>query len=230
MKYLQSKIILPVVLLIVLLLVLAGVWYFSNRNYTYYIVTYGEVDLSMGNAVIIENVPAGKIDGIIPGNKAAEEIIFRLIISDQYSIPSASSIQIVSSTEHSQAHVMIDIQASRDYFLPGDTIFTSGYSKRSRASNRESGMNGHDSLVFRIQLMASDKRMPVDSPKFKGLKKIQELIVDGTYKYYVGNLESLEKAKKLKSMVIKKGIHDAFIVPFVDDERISIQQALSYEK
>ena len=37
-------------------------------------------------------------------------------------------------------------------------------------------------------------------------------------------------ARDLKAYVVQKGISDAFIVPFLDGERISIEQALKYEK
>lgn len=230
MKYLQSKIILPAALLIIVLLLLVWVCYFSDKEDAYYIVTTGHVDLSPGDPVILENIPAGAIEAILPGDDTVNKTIIRFKLSDQYSIPSKSSVQLVSSTENSQGLIHIDVQASRDYYHPGDTIYSYSTLKGGIESIQESGRKFDGLLVYKIQVLASEKRMPADSPKFRGLEKIAELYVKGTYKYYVGNLESFAEAKKFRAIVVEKGIADAFIVPFINDERISIQQALSYEK
>jgi N-acetylmuramoyl-L-alanine amidase len=48
---------------------------------------------------------------------------------------------------------------------------------------------------------------------------------DGMYKYTTGNDTSLQQANKLKEELIKKGFTDIFVVAFLNEQRIPIEEA-----
>jgi outer membrane protein OmpA-like peptidoglycan-associated protein len=79
-------------------------------------------------------------------------------------------------------------------------------------------------LVYRIQLMAGDD-IPLTDPCFYGLQNISKYKHKGLFKYTWGATKTKEEAVVLKSQMIERGFSGAFIVPFLDNERITIKEA-----
>lgn len=230
MKYLQHKSVLPIALLAIVVLVVAGYFLFSNSSRDYYMVVEGSSELAKGDPVVIENVPAGRIVSIDIDAAQYPNQVIRFTLPKQYSIPSNSHIQVVPATDTTGIYIRIDVFASKTYFQPGDTVFFAGKRSIKDKVTKTDEAASTGNLVYRVQLMASKEQIPLTSAKFKGIDQIEERIANGDYKYYSGNVSSLEAARKLRAQIIEKGIKDAFVVPFLNDERISIQQALQYEK
>ena len=67
-----------------------------------------------------------------------------------------------------------------------------------------------------------------NSEKFHGLQ-VEEKIVNGTYKYFVGNTSSKTEADKLRKIMVEKGFNGAFVIAFKDGIRINIKEALSLQ-
>ena len=63
-------------------------------------------------------------------------------------------------------------------------------------------------IVFCVQLISSDKKLPANSDKFKGLENISEYPDKGIYKYMAGNCSSLDEVIKLQGDIRKKGFSD----------------------
>ena len=57
----------------------------------------------------------------------------------------------------------------------------------------------------------------------------EEQIVNGTYKYFVGNTSSKVEADKLKKKMREKGFNGAFVIAFKDGIRINVKEALSLQ-
>lgn len=85
-------------------------------------------------------------------------------------------------------------------------------------------------IVFKVQITTSKKRKSVNSVTFKDLTNVQEYFHDGLYKYTVGQEKTLEAAVKLQANLQAKGFNDAFVVAFLNDERISPQEAIKLMK
>ena len=85
-------------------------------------------------------------------------------------------------------------------------------------------------VVFKVQFATSEKEMKVSSPEFKGMKNIERYFHKGLYKYTVGNERTFDEVNKLKKEIRKKGFRKAFVVAFIDDERISITKARKINK
>jgi N-acetylmuramoyl-L-alanine amidase len=81
-------------------------------------------------------------------------------------------------------------------------------------------------LIFRIQIETSDKKLPSNSPRFKGLD-IFEYQENKLYKYCTGLFHhDLKAAKNYKIELVEKGFNNAFVVAFLNGERISIEKAI----
>ena len=58
----------------------------------------------------------------------------------------------------------------------------------------------------------------------------EELLVNGTFKYYVGDKARKKDADKIRDNMLNLGFEGAFIVAFYKDERISMKEALDLQK
>lgn len=83
-----------------------------------------------------------------------------------------------------------------------------------------------DKVVFRVQIETSDKRITATSPKFKGLK-VFEYEQDNLYKYTVGEyVMDFKLANNYKTQLREQGFQHAFVVAFLNGERINLEKAI----
>ena len=80
-------------------------------------------------------------------------------------------------------------------------------------------------VMYRVQFASYNKEKSVDFKKFRGLEDVKMYQHEGQYKYTTGNDQDFEKAKMLKQKLIDQGYKDVFIVAFLNEERISIEEA-----
>lgn len=83
-----------------------------------------------------------------------------------------------------------------------------------------------DKVIFRVQIETSDKKIPITDSRFKGME-VYEYQQDKFYKYAVGKyINDFKGASKYKDEIKKKGCQNAFIVAFLNGERINIEKAI----
>lgn len=87
-----------------------------------------------------------------------------------------------------------------------------------------------EKVTFRIQLMASSKKIPLKPENFSGLKDVEEYEVDGLYKYTIGNVSDYKKAVSLQRTVREGAFPKAFIIAFHKGARIGISEAMEMTK
>jgi len=80
-------------------------------------------------------------------------------------------------------------------------------------------------LSFRIQIATTSTDIGINSPKFDKFENVRMYRHNGLYKYTVGDENSLDEANRLLLQIKKKGVKDAFIVIFRNDERIPDSEA-----
>jgi len=80
-------------------------------------------------------------------------------------------------------------------------------------------------IYYRVQFASFRKEKSLDFRKFRGLQEIKMYKHDGAYKYTTGNETSLEEAIELKEKLRDKGYKDIFVVAFLNEERISLDEA-----
>lgn len=89
-------------------------------------------------------------------------------------------------------------------------------------------------LVYRVQILVSTTRFDPDT-YFEPLKKTVNRIKFYTreqeivFRYEAGDRYSLAEAEALRNQIRSAGFDDAFIVPYIDGKRVSIQQARDFK-
>jgi N-acetylmuramoyl-L-alanine amidase len=81
-----------------------------------------------------------------------------------------------------------------------------------------------EKVVFKVQVGTYLKSMLNDA-LFKEINAEQQ-VINGTFKYYVGNETDKSLVDKLKNQLNEKGFKGAFVVAFYKGERISTKEAL----
>ena len=81
-----------------------------------------------------------------------------------------------------------------------------------------------EKVVFKVQVGTYLKSMLNDA-LFKEINAEQQ-VINGTFKYYVGNETDKSLLDKLKNQLKEKGFKGAFVVAFYKGERISTKEAL----
>jgi len=81
-------------------------------------------------------------------------------------------------------------------------------------------------VTYKIQLMASSKKIQLKPENFGGLEGVEEYEVDGLYKYTIGNVSDYKKAVSLQRTVREGAFPKAFIIAYYKGERILISEAM----
>jgi len=77
-----------------------------------------------------------------------------------------------------------------------------------------------EAVMYRVQIMATDKALNSYSPIFKELSPIIKEPYKNLYRYYYGFTKSLKDAQRLKSEAIRRGFKGSVVVEFRDGVRI----------
>ncbi|MBK0368455.1 N-acetylmuramoyl-L-alanine amidase family protein [Flavobacterium agrisoli] len=83
-----------------------------------------------------------------------------------------------------------------------------------------------DGVIFKVQLVASTKKIGLNPSNFKGLSPVSVAHESNIYKYTYQQTADYEKAKSYLAEAKNKGYASAFLVAFKNGQRINIQEAL----
>lgn len=81
-------------------------------------------------------------------------------------------------------------------------------------------------IVFKVQLMASSKDLPLVPENFNGLNLISKEPYKTLYRYMYGGTQSHREAQMMKTKAADKGYKTAYIVAYKDGARIPLVEAL----
>ena len=81
-----------------------------------------------------------------------------------------------------------------------------------------------DQVIFSVQLAASRDRMSKNRLCTASAKEYKH---EGMYKYCAGEFNDLESTYKFRDSLLNSSCKNAFVIAFINGERISLQQALS---
>lgn len=79
---------------------------------------------------------------------------------------------------------------------------------------------------FQVQILTSSVKIEQGSAAFGPLKKVDEYISNGLYKYAVGSTRSFEEAKKAQNLLRENGFPGAFVIAFNNGDRIPLHEAV----
>lgn len=74
-------------------------------------------------------------------------------------------------------------------------------------------------IVYKVQILTSDRKLRVGAKAFKGYKNVDYFVENGIYKYTYGETTDFNAAKKLRREVAGD-FKDAFIVAFKDGKKV----------
>ncbi|MCD8042080.1 MAG: N-acetylmuramoyl-L-alanine amidase [Tannerellaceae bacterium] len=75
-------------------------------------------------------------------------------------------------------------------------------------------------IVYKVQVLASEKKLPANSREFKGYKDLDFYQEKGLYKYTYGETTDFDAIREIRKKVAKD-FKDAFIVKFKDGKKIT---------
>lgn len=84
---------------------------------------------------------------------------------------------------------------------------------------KEVTKNNKGKVIYKIQILTSDKKLSSNSKLFKGYKDTDFYKEKGIYKYTYGESTNFDSVKKLRRSILKD-FKDAFIVAFKDGEKV----------
>ncbi|MBX7094535.1 MAG: N-acetylmuramoyl-L-alanine amidase [Flavobacteriales bacterium] len=82
-----------------------------------------------------------------------------------------------------------------------------------------------EKVVFKVQIRTSSKPIENNPQNFPGLETVDYYQSDGLYKYTYGKSNNFDEAKKWESEVREKGYKGAFVIAFLNGQRIDIHKA-----
>lgn len=119
-----------------------------------------------------------------------------------------------------------------DIILPSDTIAIEQQIADSENEKIEELKENNpqkdiidNKIIFKVQFATSSTKIQLNSEKFKGIKPVEEHLLDGIYKYTTGNEDDYSKILDIQAKV-RKQFPDAFVISFKNGKKIPINEAL----
>ena len=81
-------------------------------------------------------------------------------------------------------------------------------------------------LKFRVQFMISVKEVSLDRSDLKDIPNLKMYIQDQVFKYTAGDETTPQEADRVRLLLARKGYKDAFVLPFLNEKRITMKEAL----
>ena len=78
---------------------------------------------------------------------------------------------------------------------------------------------------FSVQFSTLPKKVPVTDKDFKGVKEVEVYEYNGAYRYTSGRFATKAEAVARQNEVRKLGFKDAFVIAFINGERVTLKQA-----
>ena len=132
-------------------------------------------------------------------------------------------------TDKGQNQIAMSIfEAVKNYKLGMESSFTLNNIIDSNDTNKNKKKLLTDQLIYKVQI-ATNLTSIYNDKKFEEIE-VEEKIVNGIYKYYVGSNTDKSIIDRKKIELINNGFKDAFVVAFYNGERISTKDALNLQK
>lgn len=118
-------------------------------------------------------------------------------------------------------------RAFKDYKLSVEEKLMSSYqlADQVKKERENAAKKGIDGLLFKVQLATSAVKIDLNPENFKGLKEVEVYEAGGLFRYTCGRLSTMDEAVVKQEEVRMAGYKDAFIVAFLNGNRISVGEA-----
>ncbi|NAY91257.1 N-acetylmuramoyl-L-alanine amidase [Muricauda sp. JGD-17] len=166
-------------------------------------------------------------------NKGQAEMgkaIAAAILAYKEDVASGLDASEVAKLENPEVTVNVPVEKDEEKEPPKENAVaqakTEQVSKPGTQNSSVESANSKKDVVFKVQLLASAKNIPLKPENFKGLDMLSKEPYKNLYRYMYGEASSLEEAKKLKSQADAKGYPTSYIVAYKNGKRVTISQAL----
>jgi N-acetylmuramoyl-L-alanine amidase len=98
-----------------------------------------------------------------------------------------------------------------------------------KTADTVSAMRSGSEVEYRVQILASLKKLPLNAKDLKGVKDLKEIKLDGYYKYLSKPVKTYQEALELRRQM-GASFPGAFIVAFKNGERIPYNSVIDVKK
>ena len=118
-------------------------------------------------------------------------------------------------------------QPKNEAAQPAAKRTSAGKTPAQNTANKNSGVeaDANQAPVFKIQIMVSDKKLPMNDRRLKGLKGVDFYREKGMYKYTYGSSTDYNRIVRMRKEIVPK-FKDAFIIAFRNGKKMDVQQAV----
>jgi N-acetylmuramoyl-L-alanine amidase len=92
-------------------------------------------------------------------------------------------------------------------------------------NNPSSQQPSTKSIIYKVQFATFPQDIPISDKRFKNIEKADKYFHNGLHKYTSGSFSNYRDAVNHQSRMRKAGYADAFVVAFLNGQRISIHEA-----
>ena len=132
-------------------------------------------------------------------------------------------------TDKGQNQIAMSIfEAVKNYKLSIESSFSLNNVIDSNDINKSKNNLQLNKVIYKVQI-ATNLTSILNDKKFAGIK-VEEKLVNGIYKYYVGSNTDKSIVDEMKTDLKNNGFKDAFVVAFYNGKRISTKDALNLQK
>lgn len=132
-------------------------------------------------------------------------------------------------TDKGQNQIAMSIfEAVKNYKLSIESSFSLNNIIDSNDINKNKNNLRLNEVIYKVQI-ATNLTSIFNDKKFAGIK-VEEKLVNGIYKYYVGSNTDKRIVDEIKTDLKNNGFKDAFVVAFYNGKRISTKDALNLQK
>ena len=85
--------------------------------------------------------------------------------------------------------------------------------------------NNDGKIIFKVQFMISESGVNTSAKQYSDIPNVSYYRHQKYYKYTAGNESTFDEAMKIRSKLVQKGYKDAFVVAFMNGERMEINKA-----
>jgi N-acetylmuramoyl-L-alanine amidase len=103
---------------------------------------------------------------------------------------------------------------------------TVSFEDKTISSSSEIKKTEPEGLIYKVQIVASIKKLALQPKNFKGLEPISMEPNKKTYIYMFGETTDYEEAKKQLQVAKSKGYNSSFLIAYKDGVKITIKDAL----
>jgi phospholipid/cholesterol/gamma-HCH transport system substrate-binding protein len=116
----------------------------------------------------------------------------------------------LEAASNSLTNLLIDLKNNPKKYMHF-SLFDTGKNVYLNSDKTKRRRDKEQQIQYRVQIKSSLKQIPLNSPEFKGHKKIEEVYYNGVYKYTKGHTNNYKEIIRLLKK-IKKDFPDAFVI------------------